>query len=552
MTKPFLTITALGGLGEIGLNCQLWETQEGIVIVDCGIMFPDDQQFGIDFIIPSIDYIISIKNKILGVILTHGHEDHIGAIPWLVKSIHGLHIYGSVFTLALTEHKLKEHALYDNTTLSTVTHKTKLSLGSLLFQFIPVSHSIPQCYALAVTSCVGKILHSGDFKIDHTPSDDMGTDIEALKNFAGKDGIRLLLSDSTNAGLKGHTYSEQYVKNSLYNIFKESTGRIIITLFSSHIERIQNICDIVQSFNKTLVVSGRNLINNVHKAKELGFLKIHCNFFTDNAVPTLLPEQTVIIATGSQGEPLSALMRIVSKEHRYLEIQKNDSVIMSSRVIPGNALAINRLINQIYKIGAKVYLNDNDAQTVHVSGHAYQEELEQLIKIVHPRYFVPIHGEYRQLVQHKELAIKQGVLEEHTFILENGMPLTLEPNNIYQGNRLDIQPIFIDGKNAGDVDACILKERQLLSEYGFIVVYFSKNIQKGVLIQKPSLISQGFIAEKNFYDILETAKQIAIEIISADLLIDNQSLEKKICSSLQNFFRSSIGRVPIIIPIINK
>lgn len=550
MKKDFLTITPLGGLGEIGLNCQLWETSNGVVLIDCGIMFPNDQHFGIDIIIPPLAPIINITKHLLGVILTHGHEDHIGAIPWLIKFIPELKIYGSPFTLALVEHKLKEHGLVDAAKLIVVTPESHLTLGNLCFHFIPVSHSIPQAYALAVETPIGKVIHSGDFKIDPTPTDGVGTDLNAIKKFTNGDKIRLFLSDSTNAEVQGHNISEQCIKKNFYEIFKEATGRIIVTLFASHIERIQMVCEMVETFNKSLIITGRSLINNIEKAIELGFLKIPYTFFTDQNMPSLAPEHTVIITTGSQGEPLSALVRIISGGHRYLSIQKGDTVIMSSRVLPSNTLASNRLINQMYRLGANIYLNGE--KSVHVSGHARQDELKTLLELVNPQYFIPIHGEYRQLIQHKNLAIQHGIPSENIFVLEDGEPITLLHDNIYKEKKIVLKSIFIDGKGIGDVDTMVLQERQNLGGDGVVVVSFTREKYTGTLTQGPFVLSRGLIFEKQLNLILEEAKNVILELLQREIKLNGQKLEKKICSLLRNFFRNTIGREPVIIPVITE
>ena len=407
MTDTFLTITPLGGLGEIGMNCQMWNTPEGCVLVDCGIMFPDDQQLGVDVVIPPLEPILAQRGRLLGVVLTHGHEDHIGAVPWLVSFIKGLKVYGSPMTLALVEHKLRERGLLDRAELITVTPEHELALGGLRFHFIPVSHSIPQGYALAVDTPVGKVVHTGDFKIDEFPSDGVGTDLPALRSFAGTDGVRLLLSDSTNAESEGHTQSEKVVRETFHEIFSEAKGRIVITLFSSHIERIQMVFDMAREFDRAVVVSGRSLVNNIERGRDLGFMRMPPELFTDQTIPDVSPERMVVIATGSQGEPLSALSRIASGEHRQLSIMEGDTVIMSSRVIPGNARAVNRLINQMYRMGADVC--HDGTRPVHVSGHGRRDELRTMLDAVRPKFFVPIHGEYRHLIQHRDLARDWGI-----------------------------------------------------------------------------------------------------------------------------------------------
>ncbi|MFR7887303.1 MAG: ribonuclease J [Bilophila wadsworthia] len=491
-----MTITPLGGLGEIGMNCQMWNTPEGCVLVDCGIMFPDDQQLGVDVVIPPLEPILAQRGRLLGVVLTHGHEDHIGAVPWLVSFIKGLKVYGSPMTLALVEHKLRERGLLDRAELITVTPEHELALGGLRFHFIPGSHSIPQGYALAVDTPVGKVVHTGDFKIDEFPSDGVGTDLPALRSFAGADGVRLLLSDSTNAESEGHTQSEKVVRETFHEIFSEAKGRIVITLFSSHIERIQMVFDMAREFDRAVVVSGRSLVNNIERGRDLGFMRMPPELFTDQTIPDVSPERMVVIATGSQGEPLSALSRIASGEHRQLSIMEGDTVIMSSRVIPGNARAVNRLINQMYRMGADVC--HDGTRPVHVSGHGRRDELRTMLDAVRPKFFVPIHGEYRHLIQHRDLARDWGIAPERTFILDDGEPLTLLPDTIRLEEKIPADSILVDGKGVGDVGNLVLRERQLLGGDGVVVVVLVLDEETGEVIHGPDMISKGFVFEQQF------------------------------------------------------
>ncbi len=552
MTDSYLTITPLGGFGEIGLNCQMWDTPAGIVLVDCGIMFPDDQQLGVDAVIPPLDVILARKERIAGIVLTHGHEDHIGALPWLVTFIKGLTIYGSAFTLALVSHKLRERGLLDRVELVTVDARTDLELADLRFRFIPVSHSIPQGFALAVDSPVGKIVHTGDFKIDPTPMDGVGTDLAAFRNFAGTGGVRLLLSDSTNAEMEGHTEPELRVRESFHEIFTEAAGRIVITLFSSHIERIQMVFDMARAFDRAVVISGRSLINNIERAKELGFLRLPPLLLTEQTISDHPPEKTVILATGSQGEPLSALSRIASGEHRNLSIQEGDTVIMSSRVIPGNARAVNRLINQMYRMGANVC---HDAtRFVHVSGHARRDELRAMLDAVRPHYFVPIHGEYRHLIQHRQLAREYGIPLERTTILEDGHPLTLLPNEEYRlEEKIPAVSILVDGKGVGDVGNLVLRERQLLGGDGVVVVVLVIDAETREILHGPDMISKGFVFEQQFSHILEDAKCLVLDLFEEGIAnFAPQRLGERIRSSMRSFFRKVVGRDPVVVPVITE
>ena len=549
MTAPAqMTITPLGGLGEIGLNCQLWDTPEGAVLIDCGLMFPDELQMGVDLIIPPMEPILACRDRLLGIILTHGHEDHIGAVPWLATFIKGLTVYGSPFTLSLVEHKLHERNLLDRMSLETVTPSQDLTLGPFHFQFIPVSHSIPQSYALAATTPVGKIVHTGDFKIDPHPADGVGTDLAALRKFAGRSGVRLLMCDSTNAEEEGHTPSELIVGQNFETIFSEARGRIIITTFSSHIDRIQLIFDMARRFNRAVIVSGRSLISNIERAREILNIRVPEELYTDQHLPDLPPERTVVLATGSQGEPLSALARIVTGGHRQLSIQPGDTLVMSSRVIPGNALAVNRLVNQMYRMGAKVY-HDGHCP-VHVSGHARKEEIRAMLAAVNPRFFVPIHGEYRHLVCNRELAVEYGVMPERALILEDGMPITLLPRSIRLEEKIQAESILVDGKGVGDVGELVLRERQLMAGNGIVVVVLVRDTDTGVLLYGPVIRSKGFVFEQNFQYILDDALCLILELVDNKEPMDATHLHDKLRSVLRAFFRKAVGRDPVVIPII--
>ncbi len=550
MTDTFLTITPLGGFGEIGMNCQMWNTPEGCVLVDCGIMFPDDQQLGVDVVIPPLDPILRQRDRLLGVVLTHGHEDHIGAVPWLVSFVKGLKVYGSPLTLALVEHKLRERGLLDRAELITVTPEHDLSLGGLRFHFIPVSHSIPQGYALAVDTPVGKVVHTGDFKIDEFPSDGVGTDLPALRRFAGPEGVRLLLSDSTNAESEGHTASEKVVRETFHDIFSEAEGRIVITLFSSHIERIQMVFDMAREFDRVVVVSGRSLVNNIERARDLGFMRMPPELFTDQTIPEVAPERMVVIATGSQGEPLSALSRIASGEHRQLSILEGDTVIMSSRVIPGNARAVNRLINQMYRMGANVC--HDGTRPVHVSGHGRRDELRTMLEAVRPKFFVPIHGEYRHLIQHRDLARAWGIAPERTLILDDGEPLTLLPDTIRLEEKIPADSILVDGKGVGDVGNLVLRERQLLGGDGVVVVVLVLDEETGEVIHGPDMISKGFVFEQQFSHLLEDAKCLVLDHLETSPRLGIPRLGDRIRSSLRSFFRKVVGRDPVVVPVITQ
>jgi ribonuclease J len=547
MNEPFLTITPLGGLGEVGLNCQMWETARGMVLVDCGIMFPDDLQFGVDVVIPPLQPILERREQLLGVILTHGHEDHIGAVPWLLSYITGLTLYGSPFTLSLVEHKLSERDLMDRARLAPVTPRDTVELGDLRFRFVPVSHSIPQGYALAVESPVGRVIHTGDFKVDSRSVGGHATNLEAFREFAGK-GARLLLSDSTNIEAAGHSRPEGMVKEALRDIFAAAQGRIVITLFSSHIERIESVFEICREFERAVVISGRSLINNIEKAREHGFLQRQPQLFADQTVPDLPPDRVVILATGSQGEPWSALARIAMGEHRRLHIQEGDTVIMSSRAIAGNAQAVNRMINQMYKLGARVM-----HEGVHATGHAHREELRAMLAAARPDVFVPMHGECRHLAQHRDLALECGVAPGNALLLYDGQPLTLYPDRFELGDRIPAASLLVDGKGVGDVGALVLRERQLLRDAGVVVVSLILDAKTGELLHGPDIVSRGFVFARHFDHILDDAKCLVRDQLEDRPENDDAArLGERIRACARAFFRKVMGRDPVVLPIITE
>ncbi len=557
MQELFTTITPLGGLGEIGLNCQLWEGPQGIVMVDCGLMFPDDSHLGVDVIIPSFEYILSVRHKILGIVLTHGHEDHIGALPWLVPLLRGVKIYGSAFTLALVEHKLRERGLLEQVELIVAQGEifeqerpNPVQLGDFLFRFFPVCHSIPDGFALAVESPVGKIVHTGDFKIDPHPLEGSGTDIRLFDAFAGEEGVRLLLSDSTNVERDGRTLSEREVKESLHKIVETAPKRVIITLFSSHIHRIQEVFDIARATDRTVVISGKSLANNIEKAKDLGFIRMPPAFYNaHNGVPEVAPERTILLVTGAQGEPLSALSRMVMGGHKQLSVQEGDTIIMSSRMIPGNARTISAMINEMYRLGAEVYYEN--VRAIHASGHAHKEELKDVLHATRPQNFVPIHGEYRHLVKHCRLAQECGVAAENTYLLEDGDPLTLLPEAVRRESKITADRTLVDGKGVGDVGHAVLRERQILGGEGIVFVVLVVDQETGKVLHGPEIRSKGFIFEMQLSHLLQDAQCLVLDQLEDGGASNVLRLHDGIRASLRRFFRRVVDRDPIVVPIIS-
>lgn len=558
MEQPFVTITPLGGLGEIGLNCQLWEGPQGVVMVDCGLMFPDDYHLGVDVVIPQFEPVTRIRDRLLGIVLTHGHEDHIGALPWLVPLVKGVRIYGSRFTLALVEHKLREHGALDWAHLIPVKGEvwgakkqpTPVSLGDFRFHFFPVCHSIPEGLALGVETPVGNIVHSGDFKIDADPLEGAGTDMRLFRDFAGERGVRLLLSDSTNVERDGHSLSERKVMDALRDVFSAAAGRIVLTLFSSHIHRIQEVFDLACETGRSVIISGKSLANNIEKARDLGLLRLPQSFYNaHNGVPDIDPAKTVLLVTGAQGEPLSALSRMVAGEHRQLKIQAGDTVVMSSRTIPGNARAISKLINEMYRLGAEVFYES--VRAIHASGHAHREELRALLEAVRPRIFVPVHGEYRHLVKHCRLAQECHVPAECTIILEDGDPLTLLPQGIRRENSVPVDFTLVDGKGVGDVGQAVLRERHILGGEGMVIVVLVLDAATGSVLHGPEMISKGFVFEQQYRHLLEDAQCLVLDQIEDAKAGDITRIQDGVRSSLRRFFRRVLDRDPIVVPVVS-
>ncbi len=551
MTEAFIRITPLGGLGEIGLNCQKWETEEGIFLLDCGLMFPDDNHLGVDVVIPRFDSLATEKDKILGLVLTHGHEDHIGAIPWLLQVVRNIKIYGSAFTLGLVEHKLTERELIDRVELVVLEPYDTIDIGSIKIQAIPVCHSIPGGFSFFMESPIGKIVHTGDFKLDKD-SDDYPIDstcafLYDLREFS-QDGLRLLLSDSTNVEIDGHSRSESEVRQSLETLFEITEGRIVIALFASHIQRIYNVISLAQKFGKKVIVSGRSLSTNIHIAERLGMLSAKNVYYESEHLPDDDRANTVVLATGTQGEALSALTRIAHGDHKKLALQKGDTVIMSSRVIPGNAKAVSKVINQMYRQGATVF--HDKKYVIHATGHACHDELMTVLNIAKPDLFIPVHGEFRHMSQHADLARTCGV--ENARVLEDGQPICLFADREVVEEKVAVDCVLVDGKGVGDVGRILLKERRILSTEGIVIVSLIINKDTLEIIQGPHISSKGFVFTQHYNHYLQEAQCIIFEQLELLNPKDRSKLAENIRINLRRFFRSVLGRDPIIESVITE
>ena len=545
-----VTLTPLGGLGEIGMNCMLLETDESMIMIDCGLMFPDAVLYGVDVVIPRLDTILEKRDKLKGIVLTHGHEDHIGGLPWLLPALKAP-IYGSRFTLSLVNKKLVEHNLVESTTLIPVQPRDRVGIGDFHVNFFPVCHSIIHGYGLGIETPAGKIVHTGDFKIDRNPLNGHFTDLDAFRHFADS-GVSLLMSDSTNVEREGFSLTEREIQSSLTDIFQNAEGRILVTLFSTHIQRMQEIFDLAREHGRRVAVDGRSLSANIEIARELGYLEFSDdNYCPLEELPSLNDANAVLMLTGSQGEPLSALTRVSRGEHRRISIHPGDTVIMSSRFIPGNTRAITKVINDLYRLGAEVLYER--VQAIHASGHAHKEELKIMLDTVRPRYFVPVHGEYRHLYKHAQLAREWGVPEQRALILEDGHPLTLLENG---GFRLEKEvcadSILVDGKGVGDVGQTVLRERQILGGEGLVIVLLALDSETGHIVLGPNLLSRGFIFEQQFSHVLEDAKCLILDIFESLPPKERGTLEDRIRATLRRFFRKVLDRDPIVLPLVIK
>lgn len=544
-----LRIIPLGGLNEIGKNITLIECDEDIVICDCGMTFPEDEMLGVDIVIPDITYLEKNKERIRGIVLTHGHEDHIGAIPYVLKKIN-VPIYGTRLTLGLLENKLKEHNLKPK--MHVVNFNDKVRLGKIVVEFIRQCHSIPDSAALAFHTPAGVIVHTGDFKIDFTPI--MGG-VNDLNRFAelGDKGVLCLLAESTNVERKGYTLSERVVGETFRTIFHEYTeNRIIVATFASNMQRIQQIIEAAEKHGRKIVLSGRSMINNVKVAKDLGYLRVKDSSIIDiNKMNKYDDSEICIITTGSQGEPMSALTRIAYNEHRKIQLTPNDLIILSAHPIPGNENAVSKVINKLIELDAKVIYES--LGEIHVSGHACQEELKLIHSLLKPTYFIPVHGEQRHLKLHAQLAESMGMNPKNIFIMNNGEVLELDKRKAEIVDEVISGNVLVDGLGVGDVGNIVLRDRKHLSEDGLIIVVLTLSKEDGSTIAGPDIISRGFVYVREADDLMEEAKKkvvLAIEDCQRRNIKDWSSIKNAIRDSLKKYIYQTMKRNPMILPVI--
>ncbi len=544
-------ILPLGGLGEIGLNMMVIEAAGALLIVDCGLMFPEAYMLGIDLVIPDISAITSRREAIAGIVLTHGHEDHIGAIPFLVEALGCPPIYGSPLTLGLLANKLEEHHLRSRVECRSVKVREAIDIGPFKVEFFRAAHSIVDGCGLAIRTSAGLIVHTGDFKLDPTPVDNQPTDLGRLAAY-GEEGVLLLLADSTNVENTGQTLSERTVGEAFNELMPHCTGKIIVATFSSNIHRIQQVINAAVLAGRKVMVSGRSMVSNIAIARQLGYLHIPDDVLVDlRQVRDLPPRRVLILTTGSQGEPLSSLSRIAMDDHKQISIAPGDTVILSSKFIPGNERSITHLINHLYRRGAEVHYETTSE--IHVSGHASQNELKTVLNLVRPQYFVPVHGEYRHLVKHAQLARSMGWQEDRAIVISNGTPLVLSANGWHIEPRVDTGRVFIDGKGVGDVGEMELRDRRHLANHGLVIVFLALNQSSGDIVSGPEIITRGFVPEEESQELLSEARQLVCEMLaehSRMAMTDWEELRVEVRKTLRRLFNKTMDRRPLILPII--
>ena len=544
-----LKVIPLGGLGEIGKNMMALECDEDIIVIDAGVLFPEEGMLGVDLVIPDITYLKENRKKVRAILITHGHEDHTGALPYVLRDLN-VPVYAPRLAAGLIEVKLKENRAARGARLETIEPGEQVQLGKFSVEWFRVCHSIPDAMGLAIKTPLGLVVHTGDFKIDHTPVSGMATDLGNLATLTA-DGVLLLCSDSTYAEVPGYTASEMVVGEALERAIAGAPGRVLVATFASLISRIQQVVDAAQRHGRKVTFVGRSMVNNVNMALKMGYLSASPDVLaTLKEIRELPPEKVIIMTTGSQGEPTSALVRIANRDHRDVSIMLGDTVVISATPIPGNETVVSKTIDNLLRQGAEV-LHDKVA-LVHVHGHASQEELKLMLNLVRPRYFVPVHGEHRHLKAHAALAHSLGMSPEDTFVLENGDVLEVTPQYAEVVDRVTAGPIFVDGLQVWDMNNGVLKDRQLLSKHGIVVMVLTQDKKTGRLLKAPDMVSSGFIDIGEYGDIPEETAQIVMEALNHDgeQSVDSGFITSKVKEAAGSFLHQQTGRRPMIIPVV--
>ena len=544
-----LSVIPLGGVEEIGLNMTVLEYGDDMVVVDAGLMFPQEDMPGVDFVIPDFTYVLENREKLRGIVITHGHEDHTGALPFLLKEIN-VPVFGTPLTLGLVREKLREHDL-EHVELNSVKPRDIVNLGVFEIEFVRVTHSIVDGVGFGIRTPVGLVVHTGDFKLDPTPVDGQLMDFHRFSEY-GEKGTILLLSDSTNAEKGGFTFSEKEVRRSFEDIFSGAKGRIIVATFASNIHRIQQVVDVAAMFGRKVILSGKSIVSNARIALDLGYLRIPENIWLRlENLKDLRDEEVVIITTGSQGEPMSVLSRIATAEHKTISIKEGDIVILSAKIIPGNEQSIGRIINHLFRRGADVIYEK--VSEIHVSGHASKEELKLMLNLVRPKYFVPIHGEHRHKVYHARLAEKTGVPTSNIFILEDGDVLEISGEGAVKSGKITSGRVYVDGKGVGDVRDMVLRDRRRLAHDGIVLILIGIEKLTGNIISGPDIVSRGFVFEDASQEIINDVKELvytSMKELDSEIIADKALIQARIRSVLKKYLRNTMERRPMIMPII--
>lgn len=548
--KSNLKIIPLGGIEEIGKNITVFEYEDEIVLVDCGLEFPEDDMLGVDLVIPDVTYLIKNKDKVKGLVITHGHEDHIGSIPYVLKQIN-IPIYATKLTAALIKNKLEEHHLLNSTKMHIVEQGETVNFGKMQVEFIRSNHSIPDAVMLAIHTPAGTVLHTGDFKIDYTPIDDKVIDLGRIAEL-GNQGILALLSDSTNSERKGFTMSESSVGEVFDRLFLNNNKRIVVATFASNVHRVQQIVNSSIKYGRKIAVCGRSMQNMIEAARELGYIKEADNVFIDiDNIKNYRDDQLVIITTGSQGEAMSALTRMANGEHKKVTITQNDMVIISATPIPGNEKLVSKVIDELMKIGAEVIYSS--LEDVHVSGHACQEEQKLILTLAKPKYFIPVHGEYRQLMAHAETAKSIGIEAKNIFIMNNGRVLELNEEEAKMTTSVPNGRVLVDGLGVGDVGNIVLRDRQHLSQDGLIIIVMGMDSNTGEIVSGPDVVSRGFVYVRESENLMDDLKRVIREEVrklEENHISDWSTIKATIKDDLRDYIFEKTKRNPMILPII--
>ncbi|PZD93377.1 ribonuclease J [Paenibacillus sambharensis] len=547
-----LLIFALGGVGEIGKNMYVIQYGNDIVVVDSGLKFPEEDMLGIDIVIPDITYLTDNRDKVRGILITHGHEDHIGGLPYVLRHLN-VPVYGTKLTLGLIEGKLKEAGLLGETKRILINADSEVQLGTIKATFFRTNHSIPDSVGVCLDTPEGTVVHTGDFKFDHTPVNDQYADLQRMAEI-GSRGVLALLSDSTNAERPGFTPSESKIGTEFEDIFRKATQRVVVATFASNVHRIQQVINAAMATRRKIAVIGRSMVNVVTIASELGYLNIPEGMIIEpEEVGKMAADRVVILSTGSQGEPMSALTRMARSTHRKVDILPGDTVIIAATPIPGNEKYVGRTVDELFRLGANVIYGPGSVSGVHVSGHGSQEELKLMLNLIKPKYFIPIHGEYRMLRQHAQLGEAVGVERENIFLLDNGDTVEIQGGNARKGNKVQAGNVLIDGLGVGDVGNIVLRDRKLLSQDGILVVVVTLSKQDGAIMSGPDIISRGFVYVRESEGLLEEANRIVTSTLNK-LMSDNvnewASLKTNVKDALGRFLYEQTRRRPMILPII--